>query len=124
MIRRVTGGSFYWTSLFWALLLTGALFVLLARALAWHPYWLWLVAINVATLALFGIDKWQARRGRGRAPELVLHFFALLGGFGGALVGRQLFRHKTRRAAFLLVPLLAALLHLLGGYYLFGRPPL
>lgn len=122
MIRRVTGGSYYGTTLFWALLLVGALFVLLARTLSWHPYWLWLAAINVATLTLFGIDKWQARRGRGRAPERVLFAFALAGGFVGALAGRQLFRHKTKRAAFLWVPLLGALLYLLASLFLFWRP--
>lgn len=120
MIRRVTGGSSLWTTLFWALLLAGALFVFLGRILPWHPYWLWLAASNGVALLLFGVDKWQARRRRGRAPEIVLFFFALAGGFVGALLGRHLFRHKTKRAAFGLVPLLGALLHLLGYFVLWG----
>ena len=58
------------------------------------------VGVNIATLALYGFDKRHARLGRGRVPEAVLHLFAALGGSPGALMGQQLFRHKTRKVSF------------------------
>ena len=45
---------------------------------------------------LYGADKFKAKRGLWRIPERVLLGFALLGGAVGALVGMNLFRHKTK----------------------------
>ncbi|OJY60887.1 MAG: hypothetical protein BGP16_13270 [Sphingobium sp. 66-54] len=63
---------------------------------------LWLIAINLAALAAFGVDKRRARDGRRRLRERDLLLLALIGGSGGAWLGRGLFRHKTRKAGFLL----------------------
>jgi uncharacterized membrane protein YsdA (DUF1294 family) len=64
------------------------------------PVVAWLVGINAVTLLLYGYDKRQAVVGRSRVPELVLHTAALCGGSPGALLGRGLFRHKTRKLRF------------------------
>jgi len=48
-------------------------------------------------------DKSSAQAGRWRTPENVLHGVALLGGWPGALVAQQCFRHKTRKTSFQLV---------------------
>lgn len=60
-------------------------------------YLLWyLAAVNLVTLALYGIDKARARRGKWRIPEKTLLLLPLLGGSVGALAGMHLFRHKTK----------------------------
>ncbi|MFC3174870.1 DUF1294 domain-containing protein [Novosphingobium bradum] len=59
-----------------------------------------LLALNLITLALFGLDKALARASRRRIPEARLLGLALLGGTPGAYAGRALFRHKTRKQPF------------------------
>jgi len=62
------------------------------------------VLLNLISLTCFGLDKvWAMRRG-GRIPEINLLSLAFLGPFG-ALMGMLLFKHKTRKPRFLLVPL-------------------
>ena len=48
----------------------------------------------------YGADKSAAERHRWRVLESRLHLFALFGGWPGALVAQQVFRHKTRKASF------------------------
>ncbi len=59
---------------------------------------------NFVSLTCFGLDKLWAMRHSGRIPEINLLSLAFLGPFG-ALMGMLLFRHKTRKPRFLLVPL-------------------
>ena len=56
----------------------------------------WLIAINLVTFAVYGADKRRARRGAWRVPEKTLFLLPLLGGSVGALLGMQVFRHKTK----------------------------
>ena len=56
----------------------------------------WLIAINLVTFAVYGADKRRARRGAWRVPEKTLFLLPLLGGNVGALLGRRVFRHKTK----------------------------
>ena len=60
----------------------------------------WLILINVAAFALMGVDKYRARRGLWRVPERTLMTAALMGGSVGAILGMELFRHKTRHTKF------------------------
>ena len=62
-----------------------------------------LLAYAVASVLAFGLywhDKQQARTGQWRTPENVLHGVELLGGWPGALVAQQVFRHKTRKVSY------------------------
>ncbi|WP_165855771.1 DUF1294 domain-containing protein [Marinobacter sp. JSM 1782161] len=61
---------------------------------------------------LYGLDKRAARLDRRRVPERRLQALALLGGWPGALLAQQLFRHKTRKLRFQVVFWLIVLLHL------------
>lgn len=81
-------------------------------ALGLPPYLAWLAGGSIATLLLYGADKWQARQGGWRVPERLLLGLGLLGGVAGAWAGMALFRHKTRHAAFFLVNGVATALHL------------
>ena len=65
--------------------------------------WLPLLAyalLSAVCLLLYGKDKRQARQQGQRTPEKVLHAAELFGGWPGALVAQQLFRHKTRKLSY------------------------
>ena len=80
------------------------------------PVCAYLISINAMTLLLYGHDKRQAVVGGTRVPELALHTAALLGGSPGALLGQQLFRHKTRKLRFQMVFAAIVLLQVAAGY--------
>ncbi|CDS64795.1 DUF1294 domain-containing protein [Salmonella enterica] len=65
-----------------------------------HPVAMWLLLANVLTLAIYGIDKTAARKTWRRVPESTLLVFGVVGGWPGAIVGQQLFRHKTQKQPF------------------------
>ncbi len=57
----------------------------------------YLAAINLLTFCVYGEDKRRAKiPGARRVPEKTLFALALLLGSPGALLGMQVFRHKTR----------------------------
>ncbi|EWH00807.1 DUF1294 domain-containing protein [Halomonas sp. BC04] len=56
--------------------------------------------LSVITFAIYGVDKAAAGKGRRRTPEATLLFAGMLGGWPGALVAQQGFRHKTRKQPF------------------------
>lgn len=61
-----------------------------------------LAVINLAAFALYGVDKARARRGAWRIRESTLLGAAACFVALGALLGMQLFRHKTKHRAFAL----------------------
>lgn len=65
-----------------------------------HPVVMWFLLANVLTLAIYGIDKTAARKTWRRVPESTLLVFGVVGGWPGAIVGQQLFRHKTQKQPF------------------------
>lgn len=68
---------------------------------------IYLEAVNLFTLAVYGADKYLATVHRERIPEAALLGLAALGGGVGALAGMLLFRHKIRKRKFTLgVPLI------------------
>ena len=60
----------------------------------------WLIVINLAAFAVYGVDKSRARRGAWRVPEKTLFLLPLLGGSIGALLGMRVFHHKTKHWSF------------------------
>ena len=65
----------------------------------------WLVAINLVTFFVFGLDKWKAKRKEKkgtvrRVPEKTLFLLAALGGSVGALAGMKVWHHKTLHKSF------------------------
>lgn len=78
----------------------------------------------VASLVSFGLywrDKRQARQAGQRTPEKILHAVELLGGWPGALLAQQIFRHKTRKLSYQVVFWLIVAVHEVGWLYLFTR---
>lgn len=61
---------------------------------------IYLIAINIATFFVYGIDKWKARRSKWRIPEYTLLTLAVLGGSIGAFIGMRTWHHKTMHNKF------------------------
>jgi uncharacterized membrane protein YsdA (DUF1294 family) len=78
----------------------------------WNPFLIWISAVSLATFALYGYDKSQAKVGGTRVPEIVLHGLALAGGFLGGWLGRWVFHHKTRKPEFLVILTISTVLYL------------
>lgn len=73
-----------------------------------------LIGINVIAFLAFGWDKRQStRRGASRIAERTLIGLALFGGALGALIGQQVFRHKTQKQPFRMLLWLAAVINIL-----------
>lgn len=95
------------------------------RAVSWVPMAAYGV-VSVVAFLLYWSDKRKARAEAWRTPENVLHALELAGGWPGALLAQQLFRHKTRKVSFQVVFWFIVLLHqvfwidqlFLGGYLL------
>ena len=80
-----------------------------------------LAGLNLLAFALYGIDKWKAKRGAWRISEATLLLIAALGGAIGALLGMELFRHKTRHVKFRVLVPLFLILHIALGVYMVKR---
>lgn len=71
---------------------------------------LYVVAVNVVSFLMMGIDKRKAVKRAFRIPESTLFVLAIIGGSIGAIAGMHLFRHKTRHWYFLYgMPVILAL---------------
>ena len=62
------------------------------------PYYL--IFINIVTFLVYGIDKWKAKQDRWRISEATLLMLAVIGGTIGALLGMQVWHHKTMQKKF------------------------
>ncbi|MDE6213369.1 MAG: DUF1294 domain-containing protein [Lachnospiraceae bacterium] len=71
---------------------------------------LYVVAVNVVSFLMMGIDKRKAVKRAFRIPESTLFVMAIIGGSIGSIAGMHLFRHKTRHWYFLYgMPVILAL---------------
>jgi len=61
---------------------------------------LYLLGVNLASIVLFGWDKYCAERDLRRIPESTLLTVAAIGGSVGAIAAQRRFRHKTRKEPF------------------------
>jgi uncharacterized membrane protein YsdA (DUF1294 family) len=77
---------------------------------------------NLAAFLAFSIDKRRAENGAWRIPERTLLTFAFYGGSLGALLGQQVFRHKTRKEPFRTYLLVIASCHIVLAALVFFFP--
>ena len=77
---------------------------------------IFLITVNVVALLIFGVDKLQSKKRGWRIPESRLLLIAFFGPFG-AYAGMLLFRHKTRKIKFLLVPIFLLIQVILIAYF-------
>ena len=80
-----------------------------------------LAAVNLLAFALYGVDKVKAKKGAWRIPAATLLLVAFLGGSVGALLGMEVFRHKTRHAKFRILVPLFLILHIALAVYMVKR---
>ena len=97
----------------------------------WIPYWeagTYAGVVLLGSLAAFlsqGMDKWAAKNSLSRIPEKSLHMLELIGGWPGAHLGQQLFRHKTQKPSYRSLFLTIVAVHILvviGCWCYFGIP--
>ena len=85
-------------------------------------YPIWVCLLSVIAFLMYGWDKRQAKTDGWRVPEKRLHSLAFLGGWPGAMLGQNYFRHKTQKKEFKIVMWLAAGLHVaLVSWYLYSK---
>lgn len=72
------------------------------------------LAMSAVSYFMYLFDKAAAGQGRRRTPESTLHLVDLLGGWPGALIAQQQFRHKTAKASFQVAFWLTVLVNLAG----------
>ena len=60
----------------------------------------YLLAVNITSFFLYGIDKYKAKKGRWRISEATLLLMAVIGGSIGAWVGMRIWHHKTMHKKF------------------------
>jgi uncharacterized membrane protein YsdA (DUF1294 family)/cold shock CspA family protein len=76
------------------------------------PWGIFIYAIASAlTYYFYWDDKRRARIGDWRILEANLHFWALIGGWPGAFIAQQQFRHKTKKIPFQIVFWLVVVAH-------------
>ncbi len=61
---------------------------------------IYLLAINVVTFCIYGIDKYKAQHAKWRIPEATLLLLAAIGGSIGAWCGMKVWHHKTMHKKF------------------------
>ena len=80
---------------------------------------IYLLAVNVMTFLLFGLDKHKAKRGKWRISEATLLTMAVIGGSIGAWGGMRFWHHKTLHKKFKFgIPSILILQLALGTYLL------
>jgi uncharacterized membrane protein YsdA (DUF1294 family) len=67
-----------------------------------------LMAVNGASFLVYRADKLRARRNEWRTSEAALLVWAFIGPYGAYLAMKR-YRHKTKHAKFLLVPIFLVL---------------
>lgn len=65
-------------------------------------YFTSMVVSSVIALLVYWSDKKKAQADGWRTPERDLHFWEMLGGWPGAMVAREVFRHKYKKRSFLI----------------------
>ncbi|AUI84642.1 DUF1294 domain-containing protein [Alteromonas macleodii] len=70
-------------------------------------------ALSMLALLFYGIDKWAAKNDMWRVSEAKLHILSLLGGWPGALLAQQMFKHKRSKSAFMRVYWVTVLVNLI-----------
>lgn len=62
---------------------------------------IYIIAINIISFIVMGMDKRKAQKRAWRIPESTLFVLAIIGGSIGSILGMHLFHHKTRHWYFL-----------------------
>lgn len=69
---------------------------------------------SAVSILFYGRDKLAAGKNQWRTPEETLHLLGLLGGWPGAFVAQQWFRHKSKKVSFQVVFWITVLINCVG----------
>lgn len=61
------------------------------------------IMLSLVTFLIYGWDKAAAKKNHWRTPENNLHFLSLIGGWPGALIAQNFFRHKSKKQPFRII---------------------
>ncbi len=67
-----------------------------------HIFYFYII-LSIVTFFTYGADKNSAQEKEQRISEDLLHILSLFGGWPGALLAQQKFRHKTKKQPFLAI---------------------
>lgn len=81
---------------------------------------IYLVAINIISFVVYGMDKRAAIKEQWRVPEKTLLFLAAIGGSVGAALGMKIFHHKTKKIKFVVTVPVCMIIHVAVIWALFG----
>lgn len=62
-------------------------------------FWFYFI-VSIITFSVYAWDKSAAKNDQWRTRESTLHFFALIGGWPGALVAQKRLQHKSKKQSF------------------------
>ena len=74
---------------------------------------LYLIIINIIEFIIMGLDKLLAIKHKYRISEFTLLFISAIGGSIGAIIGMNLFHHKTKKLKFRILFPLFLILHII-----------
>lgn len=77
----------------------------------WFP--LLVLGANLITFLYYYQDKISALKNDWRTSENTLHWFSLIGGWGGAYIAQKIFKHKRKKQSFMLTYKLTVLINCL-----------
>lgn len=111
--RRHNATSFNYSFLFFTLIFLA--FVIERSLKGFLPLWFPLVflGVNLTIFLFYYQDKTSAVKNQWRISENTLHWFSLIGGWGGAYVAQKVFKHKHKKQSFLFIYKLTVLINCL-----------
>ena len=71
---------------------------------------LYLIIVNILSIALFFIDKELAKRNMYRISEKTLLTITIIGGALGSIIGIYTFHHKTKKKEFIITALVSLII--------------
>ncbi|MBN7773322.1 DUF1294 domain-containing protein [Clostridium aminobutyricum] len=80
-----------------------------------------LIAWNVITFSMMGVDKYKAEHKKWRIRESVLLISAFAMGGVGTITGSKVFRHKTQKTKFKVLLPLAVILNIICFYFIMQK---
>ncbi len=88
------------TPVLFATLFIGIIAILTLSNYITRSVFLYYIGINIITFLFYVYDKTAAQSDMWRIKEDTLHLLSISGGWAGALIAQDIFRHKTQKKAF------------------------
>ena len=87
------------TAITFLIIVGSIIFIKQASFLILYAY----ITFSLVTFLIYGWDKSAAKKNHWRTPENNLHFLSLIGGWPGALMAQEIFRHKSKKQPFRMI---------------------